>query len=85
MIVVFLSITIHLLPSKESNPHTTCFQDLVEFQIENGDEVLKLHSEGPSNAQYTSKFSQTEMIEAISKWIAAKLNASLKSSHSFKF
>ncbi len=44
---------------------------------------MRLHSEGPSNAQYTSKFSQTEMIEAISKWIAAKLNASLKSSSFF--
>ena len=69
--------------AKDRIPHTTCFQDLIELQIENGDEVLRLHSEGPSNAQYTSKFSQTEMIEAISKWIAAKLNESLKSSSFF--
>ena len=69
--------------AKHRIPHTTCSQDLAELQIENGDEVLRLHSEGPSNVQYTSKFSQIEMIEAISKWTAAKLNASLKSNSFF--
>ena len=44
----------------------------------NGDELLEKHlSEGPSNAQYTSRFSARVLIEAIYIWIERKLMCSL--------
>lgn len=66
--------------AKHRLPHMTSFQDLVLLQILNGDSLLKQHTEGPLNAQYTSKFSSTSMLEAISKWIDEE---SLKSSSFF--
>ena len=69
--------------AKHRFPYTTSFKDLIELQIENGDSLLKQHTEGPSNAQYTSKFSSVSMIEAISKWIDGNLEESLKSSSFF--
>lgn len=82
------SILLKLLRSvyymaKHRQPHTTSFPDLVLLQILNGDKLLEQHSEGPSNAQYTSKFSATSMLEAISRWIEEKLLKSLKSSPFF--
>ena len=45
----------------------------------NGDEFLEKHlSEGPSNAQYTSRFSARVLIEAIDIWIERKLMCSLQ-------
>ena len=51
-----LLIAINLLSNQEAHS-TTTFEDIIELQIANGDELLKQHVEqGPSNAQYTSKF-----------------------------
>ena len=70
--------------TKNRIPHTTTFEELVQLQIENGDDLLKQHVEhGPSNAQYTSKFSLVSLIEAIDKWIERKLEVSLKASPFF--
>ena len=50
----------------------------------NGDELLKRHvEEGAANAQYTSSFSATAIIEAIDTWIDQKLEKSLKDSPFF--
>ena len=50
----------------------------------NGDELLEKHlSEGPSNAQYTSRFSAGVLIEAIDIWIERKLMCSLQESPYF--
>ena len=50
----------------------------------NGDELLEKHlSEGPSNAQYTSRFSVRVLIEAIGIWIKRKLMCSLQESSTF--
>ena len=47
----------------------------------NGDELLEKHlSEGPSNVQYTSRFSARVLIEAIDIWIERKLMCSLQES-----
>ena len=49
-----------------------------------GDELLEKHlSEGPSNAQYTSRFSNRVLIEAIDIWIERKLMCSLQESPYF--
>ena len=53
----------------------------IELQVLNGDEMVeKHHSEGPSNAQYTSRFSARVLIEAIDIWIEWKLMCSLQES-----
>ena len=50
----------------------------------NGDELLEKHlSEGPSNAQYTSRFSARVLIEAIGIWIEQQLMCSLQESSYF--
>ena len=50
--------------AKHRIPHTTTFQD----------QVLKQHiKEAPGNAQYTSTFSVTSLIEATATWIDRKL------------
>ncbi len=70
--------------TKSRIPHTTTFEDIVGLQIANGDDLLKQHVEqGPSNAQYTSKFSSASLIEAIDTWIERRLLLSLKSSPFF--
>ena len=70
--------------TKSRIPHTTTFEDIIELQIANGDALLKQHVEqGPSNAQYTSKFSSVSLIEAIDTWIERRLMSSLKSSPFF--
>ena len=51
--------------AKNHIPHSTTYKELIELQVLNGDELLEKHrSEGPSNAQHTSRFS-----EAIDIWI----------------
>lgn len=69
---------------KHRIPHTTTFQDLLALQVANGDQLLEQHlMEGPANAQYTSKFSVTSLIEAIDTWLDRKLMESLKESPFF--
>ena len=62
--------------AKNRIPHS------IELQVLNGDELLEKHlSEGPSNAQYTSRFSERKLIEVIDIWIERKLMCSLQESH----
>ena len=50
----------------------------------NGDKLIEKHlSEGPSNAQYTSRFSARVLIGAINIWIERKLMCSLLENPSF--
>lgn len=85
------SIILKLLRSvyflvKHRMPHstTTTFPDLVILQVLNGDNLLKQHiEEGPANAQYTSKFSVTSLIEAIDTWLDRKLMVDLLASPYF--
>ena len=52
--------------AKNRIPHTTVDPHLVNLQVANGDNLLQQHiKQNPSNAQYTSKFSVTMLIEAI--------------------
>ena len=54
------------------------------LHVLNGDGLLEKHlSEGPSNAQYTSRFSARVLIEAINIWIERKLICSLQESPYF--
>ena len=51
-------------------PHLTTYKEFIELQVLNGDKLHEKHlSEGPSNAQYTSRFSARLLIEAIDIWI----------------
>ena len=60
--------------AKNCIPHSTTYQELIELQMLNGDKLLEKHlSEGPSNAQYTSRFSARVLIEVINIWIERKL------------
>ena len=69
---------------KNHIPHTTTLSKLVQLQVVNGDELLKRHvEEGAANAQYTSSFSATAIIEAIDTWIDRKLEKSLNDSPFF--
>ena len=69
---------------KNHIPHTTTLSKLVQLQVANGDELLKHDvEEGAANAQYTSSFSSTKIIEAIDTWIDRKLEKSLKDSPFF--
>ena len=55
-------------------PHSTTYMELLELQVFNSDELLEKHlSEGPSNAQYMSRFSAIVLIEAIDIWIEGNL------------
>ena len=50
----------------------------------NGEELLEKHlREGPSNAQYTSRFSARLLVEVIDIWIERKLMCSLQESPYF--
>ena len=62
--------------AKNRIPHsTTC--------LINGDELLENILEGPSNAQYTSRFSARLLIEAIDIWIKRMLMCSRQESPYF--
>ena len=70
--------------AKNRIPHSTTYKELIELQVLNGDELLEKHlSEGPFNAQYTSRFSARVLIEAIDIWIERKLMYSLQESPYF--
>ena len=70
--------------AKNRIPHTTVYPHLVNLQVTNGDNLLEQHiKQNPSNAQYTSKFSMTMLIEAIDTWLERKLLTSLMSSPFF--
>ena len=81
-------ITIKLLRSvyfltKNHRPLTTTFDDMIQLQMENGDEVLKQHVEsGPLNAQYTN-YSVVTLLDAIDTWLDKKLVSNLASSPYF--
>ena len=69
--------------AKNRIPHSTTYKELIELQVL-GDELLEKHlSEGPSNAQYTSRFSARVLIEVIDIWIDRKLLCSLQESPYF--
>ena len=69
---------------KNRIPHMTVYPNLIELHVANGDKLLQQHiKESPSNAQYTSKFSVTMLIEAIDTWLDRKLLESLKTSPFF--
>ena len=69
---------------KNRIPHSTTYRQLVELQVANGDQLLEQHiNQHPLNAQYTSRFSATMLIEAIDTWLERKLLQSLKSSPCF--
>ena len=70
--------------AKNRIPHSTTYQELIELQVLNGDKLLdKNLGEGPSNAQYTSRFSVRVLIEGIDIWIKRKLMCSLQESPYF--
>lgn len=70
--------------TKHRIPHTTTFQDLLALQVANGDQLLKKPlEEAPGNAQYTSTFSITSLIDATATWIDRKLVDSLRESPFF--
>ena len=70
--------------AKNRIPHTTVYLYLVNLQVANGDHLLEQHiNQNPSNAQHTSKFSVTMLIEAIDTWLERKLLTSLMSSPFF--
>ena len=73
------SITSWLRIVFHTQPHTR-----IELQVLNGDELLEKHlSEGPSNAQFTSRFRARVLIEAIDIWVERKLMCSLLESPYF--
>lgn len=58
--------------------------ELVRLQVANGDQQLLQHiTEGPLNAQYTSKVSAVALLDAIDTWLFKRLTDSLKSSTYF--
>ena len=63
-------------------PQPNTYKELIELQVLNGNELLeKLLSEGPSNAQYSSRLSAMVFIEAIDIWVERKIMCSLQESH----
>ena len=69
--------------AKNRIPHTTVYPHLVNLQVANGDNLEQHIKQNPSNAQCTSKFSMTMLIEAIDTWLERKLLTSLMSSPFF--
>ena len=83
MIILKLFRSVYFL-AKNKIPHINNFQDLIDLQIANGDEILMKHiKEGPSNAQYISSFSCRTLLAAIDEWLDQRLVQSLKSSPFF--
>ena len=83
MIIMKLLRSVYFL-AKNRFPLTTTFDDMIQLQIENGDEVLKQHVEsGPLNAQYTSNYSVVTLLDAIDTWLDKKFVSSLASSPYF--
>ena len=66
---------------KHRMPHTTTFEDLIELQIDNGNEQLETHKRTcPSNATYVSKATTSELLSSISHCIEGDLLMRLKAS-----
>ena len=66
---------------KHRIPHTTSFEGLIELQIQNGNEELRLHKEKcPSNATYLSKVSVAELFGSISHVLDQGLLTEMNSS-----
>ena len=83
MIILKLFRLVYFL-AKNKIPHISNFQDLIDLQIANGDEILMKHiKKGPSNAQYTPSFSCRTLLAAIDEWLDQRLVQSLKSSPFF--
>ena len=83
MIIMKLLRSVYFL-AKNRLPLTATFDDMIQLQIENGNEVLKQHDEsGPLNAQYTSNYSVVTLLYAIDTWLDKKLVSSLASSTYF--
>ena len=62
-------------------PHTINFEGIIELQIDNGNEQLKVHSQkSPSNATYLSKATTAELLRSISHTIEQGLLTCLKAS-----
>ena len=77
-IILKLKRSIYFL-AKNRIPHSTTYKELIELQVLKDDRLLEKHlGEGPTNAQYTSRFSARVLIEAIDIWIERKLMRSLK-------
>ncbi len=56
---------------KNSVPHTTMFQDVIQLQIDNGLEQLKKHKElCPSNATYLSPVTTADFLTCVSTHIS---------------
>ena len=56
--------------AKNLIPQSTTYNELIELQVFNGDELQEKHlGEGPSNAHYTSRFQARVLLEAIEIWI----------------
>ena len=82
-IIIKLLRSIYFLV-KSRIPYSTTYKELIELQVVNGDMLLQKYiSEGPSNAQYTSRFSATMLIEAIDTWLQRKIIRSLQLSSVF--
>ena len=76
-IILKLLRSIYFL-AKNRLPLITTFDQVVQLQIANRDELLQQHvEEGPRNAQYTSKFSAVMLLEAIDTQLDRKLVESL--------
>ena len=68
-IILNLMRSIYFL-AKNRIPNSTAYKEFIKLQVLNGNELLEKHlSEGPSNAQDTSRFRPRMLIEAIDNWI----------------
>ena len=66
---------------KHHIPHTTNFEDLIELQVDNGNQLFKMHLDTcPSNATYLSKASTVELLSSISHQLENDILARLKAS-----
>ena len=73
MIIMKLLRSVYFL-AKKRLPLTTTFDDMIQLQIENGDEAFKQYVElRPLNAQYTSNYSVVTLLDAIDTWLDRSL------------
>ena len=75
---------IHTLLGEESYSTINHIQGLIELQVLNGNELQEKYlGEGPSNAQYTSRFIARVLLEAIEIWLKKKYVLSSRESQFF--
>ena len=66
IVTLFIDMRSMYFLTKNRIPHPTTCKELIELQVLNGEELLEKHlSYGPSNAQYTSRFSTRVLIVTI--------------------